>query len=142
MAEAKDSAKKKRQLKKPETVRERAEKGNVERKPRRIKQAGTSVARPIKATGRGIGKILRPFRFLLWPFKTRPARFIGRILKKVLLLNYFRESWREVKMVEWPDKKQTAKLTFAVFIFAIFFSVLIGVVDYGFDKIFKQLILK
>ncbi len=142
MAEAKEPAKKKRQVKKPETVRERAEKANVERKPRRIKRAGKSAAKPLKASGRFIAKIVRPFRFLLWPFKTRPMRFIGRILKKVLLLNYFRESWREVKLVTWPDRKQTTKLTIAVFAFAIFFSVLVGVVDYGLDKIFKQLILK
>ncbi len=142
MAEAKEPSKKKRQLKKPQTVRERAEKASIERKPRRIKQAGSTAAKPFKALGRVIAKILRPFRFLLWPFKTRPARFIGRILKKVLLLNYFRESWRELKLVEWPNRKQTAKLTFAVFMFAIFFSVLVGVVDYGLDKIFKQLILK
>jgi preprotein translocase SecE subunit len=142
VAESKASSKKKRQLKKPETVRQRAEKAGVERKPRRIKQAGTTAAKPVKAVGRGIAKLLRPFRFLLRPFRTRPARFIGRILKKILLLNYFRESWREVKLVEWPNRKQTAKLTFAVFMFAIFFSVLIGVVDYGLDKLFKQLILK
>lgn len=142
MAATNEPAKKKRQLKKPETVRERAEKARVEHKPRRIKRASRTMAKPFKALGRLIAKIARPFRFLLWPFKTRPVRFIGRILKKILLLNYFRESWRELKLVEWPNRKQTVKLTLAVFMFAIFFSVLIGVVDYGLDKVFKQLILK
>lgn len=142
MAEAKEPAKKKRQLKKPETVRERAEKANVERKPRRIKRAGSTAAKPFKALGRFIAKIVRPFRFLLWPFKTRPARFIGRILKKVLLLNYFRESWRELKLVTWPNAKQTTKLTIAVFAFAIFFSIFVGVIDYGLDRLFNQVVLK
>lgn len=142
VAEPKAPTRKKRQLKKAETVRQRAEKAGVEKKPRRVTRAGKAAAKPVKKLGSFIVRLLRPFRFLLWPFKTRPARFVGRILKKVLLLNYFRESWRELRMVTWPNRRQTIKLTFAVFVFAIFFSVMIGLVDYGLDKLFKQLILK
>ena len=142
MAQPKEPTKKKRQLKKPETVRQRADKASVERKPRRIKKVRSATAKPLKAIGRFIARILRPFRFVLRPFKTRPMRFVGRILKRLFLINYFRESWRELRMVEWPDRKQTTRLTIAVIIFAVFFSVLIGIVDYGLDKLFKQLILK
>jgi preprotein translocase SecE subunit len=140
MAEKKPA--KKRQLKKVETVRERATKAQVPRKPRRLSRARSVVWTPFKAVGHLIARLLRPLSFLLWPFKTRPMRFIGRILAAVLLLRYFRNSWRELRQVEWPDGKTTAKLTLAVFLFAIFFGVMISVVDYGLDKLFKQVILK
>lgn len=96
------------------------------------------VFRPI---GQFIKRIARPFRFLLTPFRTRPARFIGRILSKVLLINYFRDSWRELKQVTWPGRRETLQLTFAVFAFALSFGLLIAVVDFGLDKLFKEVLL-
>ena len=35
-------------------------------------------------------KIFRPFRFLLKPFKTKPFKFVGRVFKKILLIDYFK----------------------------------------------------
>jgi preprotein translocase SecE subunit len=141
VAESKPNSKK-RQLKRTETVRERATKAQAPKKPRRITRARSAVWTPFRIAGRFIARILTPFAFVLRPFKTRPMRFIGRILATVLLLRYFRNSWRELRQVEWPDRKQTAKLTFAVFLFAIFFGVMISLADYGLDKLFKQVILK
>jgi preprotein translocase SecE subunit len=91
--------------------------------------------------GRFIKKIFRPFRFILRPFKTKPIRAIGRFLKKVLLINYFISAWREVRQVTWPNRKETANLTFAVFIFAIAFGVLIAIIDFGLDKLFREVLL-
>ena len=139
MAEQK---RKKRVIKKAETVREKASKAaDAKPKPRRIHKTFHKVKSPIGKFFKLIAKLLRPFRFLLWPFKTRPARFIGRILGKILLINYIRASWKELKLVEWPDRRSVMKLTGAVFVFAIVFAVLISVIDYGLDKLFKSLIL-
>lgn len=142
MADNQDTGKKRRQLKKQQTVRERANKAGVEKKPRRISRAGTTVAKPLRHAGGGLRAIFRPLRFVLWPFKRRPVRFIGRLLRKVLLFSYFRGAWEEVRQVKWPKGKETAKLTFAVFMFAIFFMAIITLADFGLDKVFKQLILK
>jgi preprotein translocase SecE subunit len=131
-----------RKLKKVETVRERSVKAAEPRKPRRVKQATSAAWKPFKWLGRLLAHILRPLRFVLRPFKTRPMRFIGRILAKVLLLNYFRSSWQELRQVSWPDRKQTAQLTLAVFLFAIFFALIITAVDYGLDRLFKDVIIK
>jgi len=92
--------------------------------------------------GRFIKKVVRPFRFILKPFKTRPARFIGRLFSKILLFNYFRTSWHELRQVTWPGRKETLQLTFAVFIFAISFGLMIAVVDYGLSKLFQEVLLK
>lgn len=91
--------------------------------------------------GRFIKKIFRPFSFLLRPFKTKPMRVIGRFFKKVLLINYFASAWREVRQVTWPNRKETANLTIAVFIFAIGFGILIAIIDFGLDKLFREVLL-
>lgn len=85
--------------------------------------------------------VLKPFRFFLKPFQNNFFRAIGRFLKKVLLINYFASSWQEVKKVEWPNRKETIKLTLAVFVFAIALGVFVSVIDFGLDKLFKEVIL-
>lgn len=89
-----------------------------------------------------IKKIFKPFRFLLKPFRLRPVRYIGRILHKILLIDYFKSSWRELKLVSWPDRKKTFQLTIAVFVFAIGFGVFIAIVDFGLSKLFQEVLLK
>jgi preprotein translocase SecE subunit len=141
---AAEPAKKKRRIRPaPETVRQKAEKEvNKPEKPKRVRKAARAAASPLVLVGRFIGRLLRPFRFLLRPFKTRPMRFIGRILSKILLIQYFRNSWKELKQVTWPNRKETTQLSIAVFAFAIVFGIFISVVDYGLDKVFKRILLK
>lgn len=125
----------KRQLKKPQTVRERAEKAGIEKKPRRIKQAGSTAVRPLKAVARtGRKEFYLPL----------PDNKVGRFLNKRrrVIPSYFRGAWEELRQVQWIGRRETAKLTMAVFVFAIFFGVLVTALDYGLDKIFKALILK
>lgn len=140
MAKA-DQPSKKRTLKKTETVRERATKASQPRKPRRVSRARNTAIRPARGLFRLVRKGLLPFRFLLRPFKTRIGRFLGRILSRLLLFSYFRESWQELRKVTWPDRKQTTQLTLAVFAFAFFFAAIVGFADLVLDKIFKALIL-
>lgn len=81
------------------------------------------------------------FSFLLKPFKTKPFRFIGRILAKVLFISYFKASYKELKLVTWPNRKQTIQLTFAVFVFAFSIGVVIALLDYGLNKLFEIILL-
>jgi preprotein translocase SecE subunit len=133
---------KKRVLKRVETVRERASKTTKSSQPQRLRQARIVIAKPLKRVNSAIARLLRPFGFMLKPFKTRPMRIIGRVLARILLLSYFRESWNELRQVKWPSRKQTWQLTLAVFTFALFFGVIIAVTDFGLDKLFKALILE
>lgn len=140
MAEAKN---KRRVVKKaPETVREKRAKASVAKpKTRRVRHVVGKSGKPFKSIGRAIAKVFKPFRFVLKPFKTRPARFIGRILAKVLFINYIRDSWKELRQVQWPNRRETFNLTIAVFVFAITFALLIALLDFGLDKVFKQLLV-
>lgn len=79
--------------------------------------------------------------FVLKPFKTKPFRFIGRILSRIFFIAYFKESYKELKQVTWPNRRQTIQLTFAVFIFAFSIGVVIALLDYGLNKLFEFILL-
>src|SRR3989344_2304916 len=87
-------------------------------------KATKTVKKPEKRVSRSTTiKLVKPFRFL---------RFI--------VPPYFRNSWRELKQVSWPSKKQTWQLTVAVFIFALGFAAFITILDWGLDKVFKRIL--
>ena len=139
MANTSKGASPKRKL---ETVRERSENTPVSKsRVRKVATTAKKASGPLRAVGRVISKLTHPFRFLLAPFKTKPARFVGRILNKVLLINYFMSAWKELRQVTWPGRKETRQLTLAVFIFATVFGLMVTLTDYGLDKVFKKVIL-
>ena len=125
-----------------ETVRERSENTPVNKsRVRKVATTAKKASGPLRAVGRVISKLAHPFKFLLAPFKTKPARFVGRILNKVLLINYFMSAWKELRQVTWPGRKETRQLTLAVFVFATVFGLMVTLTDYGLDKVFKKVIL-
>ena len=75
---------------------------------------------------------------LRWFFRLRAVRFIGRIIG----FSFVRGSWRELKQVTWPTKRDGVRLTTAVIMFSTVFALILAGVDYGLDKVFKQLLLK
>ena len=129
--------------KRPQTVRERSQTVTGQTKTRRrvVNKTARTIWKPFQIIGEGLKVIFHPLRFVLRPFKTRPMRFVGRILAKVLLINYFRTAFHELKGVTWPNRKETVKLTFAVFIFAIIFGAVVAITDYGLDKLFHKILL-
>ena len=139
MANTSKGASPKRKL---ETVRERSENTPVNKsRVRKVATTAKKASGPLRVVGRFLSKLAHPFKFLLAPFRTKPARFVGRILNKVLLINYFMSAWKELKQVTWPGRKETRQLTLAVFVFATVFGLLITLTDYGLDKVFKKVIL-
>lgn len=129
---------KKRRVKNPETFRERAVKAATEgEKPKRsLKAASGKVTKPVTGpVGRFFSTIwnAKPLKWL-----HKPARIIGRIL----FPRYFRESWKELRLVHWPSWRESRRLTLAVLIFAVLFGALVAGVDYGLDKVFRNILLK
>jgi preprotein translocase SecE subunit len=134
----------KRLVRNPETFRERAIKAaEAEDKPKRLSKTRGRVGRVIAAIFRPIGKLFKaiwnfaPIRFLRKLLR-RPFRIIG----KILLVPYIRSSWKELRLVTWPDWQQSRQLTFAVLIFALIFGASIALVDYGLDKVFRHILIK
>lgn len=55
---------------------------------------------------------------------------------------YVRNSWRELRVVEWPSRRATWTLTFAVLAFTVFFAAFVMLCDWLFQLLVKDLILK
>lgn len=107
-------------------------------KATRLAGSGSKLSRK-RRLGQTIGKPFRPFgRLLIRIERFKPIHWIGLIL----IPHYFRNSWRELRMVTWPSRRESRRLTSAVLVFAVVFGVLVAAVDYGLDKAFRKVILK
>ncbi len=98
--------------------------GKVSRKRRFFR----AIGKPFRPVGRVLARIER------W----KPIHILGLII----VPRYFRNSWKELRLVVWPSRRESWRLTSAVLIFAVIFGVMIAIVDYGLDKVFKKIILK
>lgn len=129
-------AKKPRIRKTAPTVRERAEAAQAkaaEQKPRQLKRLAAKAPKP-KA------KLHLP-KNKFFSTVARVLRPVGKLLSK-LAPRYFVNSWRELRQVAWPTRRETWRLTLAVFVFATVFGALVAVVDKGLDEVFKKVVLK
>lgn len=121
--------------KKALTVRERTlNASKADRKPRRLKRTASNIGKGAKGTGKLLGREY---------YLKMPNNRLGRFLNKPrsLVPRYFRESWHELHQVAWPSRKETWKLTLAVFTFALVFGLLVAGVDYILNLIFKKVLL-
>lgn len=117
------------------TVRQKIESGAqlAEAKTHRRFQLFSVIAAPLRIVSRVLTPILRP----LTP--------LGRLLLKILnwlVPRYFINAWRELKLVTWPNRRETWRLTGAVIVFSIVFGTLIWLVDLGLDQLFKRFVLR
>jgi preprotein translocase SecE subunit len=132
--------KKKRIVKNPETFRERASKAaEAADKPNqstKLKQATGKVTSPVRSSIRDAARAVATFKPL------KPLIVVLRVIGRIIFPAYFRKSWRELRLVTWPNWKESRRLTFAVLVFAVIFGAVIAVVDYGLDKVFKDVLLK
>lgn len=133
---AEEQAKRRLKIRKSETVRERKASSDAAKpKSRRLRRSVSAVTGPIGAARRIGGK-----EYYLPLPDSRFGRFLNK--RRYLMPRYFRESFKELKLVKWPNRKETTQLTFAVFIFAVIFGITITITDYGLDKLFKKVLLK
>lgn len=99
---------------------------------------------PLKAVGKGLTwtahqpPLKQIGHGIRWFFRLKGMRFLGRVIG----LSYIRSSWKELKEVTWPTRREGRRLTTAVILFSIVFGLLIAIVDYGLDKLFKDILLK
>jgi preprotein translocase SecE subunit len=130
VAEKTEVSKSKRQ----QTVRERSQRGERGAR-RRIRNTAGRLSSPITRV-RITGK--KEYHLPL------PDNRAGTILKKRVRLvpKFLRLSWQEIRLVTWPNASETIRLTSAVFIFAVIFALIVGALDFGLDKLFREVIIK
>ena len=119
-----------------QTVRQRSETSSVNstKKSRRLRRTASSFGRPIKAVHRTGKK-----EFYLPMPDNRAGRFLNK--RRSIIPSFFSEAWVELRQVVWPSRRETWKLTLAVFVFAIIFGLLVAITDYGLDKVFKRILV-
>ncbi len=122
-------------LKKPKvSIRERNRKAaESKEKPKRIRKAAGQAKRPVS----GAAKVLTT-EFHVLP-RNSESGFFTR--SRNVTPKYFADSAKELKNVTWPGRRETWKLVFAVFVFAMTLGVFIAVLDYGIERVFKDIIL-
>lgn len=131
-----DSASPTRKVKNPETFRERALKASEQsQQPDRRSRLRSVAGKPAKPIA---GVVRRVGQNKLSQTIGKPFRLLGRILFPM----YFRNSYRELRQVQWPNRSESRQLTFAVLAFAVVFGILVAIVDYGLDKLFREVLLK
>lgn len=59
-----------------------------------------------------------------------------------LNLQFFRDTWSELKKVVWPSRKQATNLTIIVIAISAAVGLLLGAIDLGFYMVFQQLIMQ
>jgi preprotein translocase SecE subunit len=137
VADAKKSKIRKPRVRKVPTLREQTElarsKAETEKKSGKMRSFFSRIGLFLRKT--------RITRNPITKFIARIGRFVLKILRW-LTPNYFINSWREVRLVTWPTRKETWRLTLAVFIFAAIFGAMVSGVDKVLDIIFKKVILK
>lgn len=58
----------------------------------------------------------------------------------VALGRYLRDSWREIRQVRWPNRKNTWKMTLAVLVYCAIFIIFIMLLDTLFTFLFKTFV--
>jgi preprotein translocase SecE subunit len=134
MAE-KEPVKKPRYRKSPETIRERAQKESEKKQNPKKGKLKARVHKPLSSLRRASTKRYQPIK--------APDNKAGKVLNKEVrfIPKFVRESWAEIKQVSWPSKGEAAQKTAAVFGFAIFFIILVQVLDEIFSRVVKEIIL-
>ncbi|WP_082903463.1 preprotein translocase subunit SecE [Christensenella timonensis] len=51
---------------------------------------------------------------------------------------FFKDVWGEIKKVTWPSKNDLFKTTFAVIVFIVIFTVIVGLMDWGLGTVFHN----
>ncbi|MFT4532404.1 MAG: preprotein translocase SecE subunit [Candidatus Saccharimonadales bacterium] len=121
-------------VKKKSTMRESAAKTRASQsKPKRVRKAAEAVSKPVSATGAALTQEFHLFE------RKEGGNFYTKSRK--LSPAFMRNSWLEIKQVTWPGRRETWRLVFSVFLFAIAMGTIIAVLDYGLEKVLREIIL-
>ena len=131
-----ENSKKTPHVRKGETMRDKAQKAtDKSAKPRRLNITASAVNRPLKAAS-VLGK--KEF-YLITPQEKGFRGFLTK--RRRLTPSYLISSYKELREVSWPNRRETWKLMLSVFLFATVFGLLVTAVDFGLDKLFREAFL-
>lgn len=100
-------------------------------KPKKVRKAASAAKKPVGK----VSSALKKEYHLIEP----KDGFFSKSRK--LTPGFFRSAWAELKQVTWPGRKETWRLVFAVFVFAIVMGTVIASLDYVLEKLLREIIL-
>lgn len=117
--------------------RVKAKDDTTSKKPKMSKYAAKVAGVETKKKKRKIPKWLK---FILKVLKP-----VGKVFSIILIpfrpiIKYFKESWDELKLVRWPNRCETWKMTGAVLAFSVVFSAMVLLLDALFNWVFTTLL--
>ena len=114
--------------------RVKASSDNASASPQRRKASAdksASVAEPTRPTRKKQAKkVAKPARKPLIIFV--PFIALGR---------YFRNSWRELRQVEWPSRRATWQMTLGIILFCLVIGIFVLLSDWGSQWLIREVIL-
>ncbi len=102
-------------------------------KPKRVRKAANAAVVPVGLAH----KMLTSERHVI-P-RNNPNSFWHK--NRSITPRYFANAFAELRQVTWPKGKETWRLVLAVFIFAISIGLFIALLDFGLEKVFREVIL-
>ena len=76
------------------------------------------------------------------PKNNKAKRLASKLRPRSPFRGYFIESWREIRRVKWPKRREAWKLTFAVIVFSVVFAAFLATLDFLFEKLAKVIFLR
>lgn len=133
MKEKKSDKDKNATKKKSTSMRESAAKSReAAAKPKRVRKAAEAATKPV-------GKASKVLTTEYHLFGEKDSNFFTK--SRSFIPKYFKDSAKELKNVTWPGRKETWRLVFAVFVFAILLGLFISLLDFGLEKLLREVIL-
>lgn len=140
MATEKKEGKPKRRIKNPESFREKAQKAASEKiKPKKRSKVTRVLGKPFVVAARPFVRVNNKLKKIK---ALKPVYKVLSIVGRIIFPKYIRNSFKELTRVEWPNFKESLRLTYAVLVFAVLFGAAIALLDYGLTKVFKIILLK
>ncbi len=113
---------------------------------------GADKVKVMIAIALAIGGMVAYYALASQPLVVRLLALVGGLLAGVAvawfsypgrrLLAFFKDSWKEVKRVVWPEKKETWTMTLYVFLFVIVMALFLWVVDKTIEWVIYDLLLR
>ncbi len=121
-----------------------APKKSAKTKVRRVK-AKTKVVAKTKKTTTKVKQVTAKKAVAKKSKSTKKAvkktSFLAKLLSPIISFNrYLKNSWRELKKVRWPSRKETWQKVLSIIIYGLFFIFLVILLDNLYDWLFKLML--
>lgn len=119
---------------------------------RRVKASSDNASASLqrrKASADKSASVAEPTRPTRKKQATEAAKKVAKPARKPLIIflpfialgRYFRNSWRELRQVEWPSRRATWQMTLGIILFCLVIGIFVLLSDWGSQWLIREVIL-